>query len=681
MPLYKRKPYPLVENPTDLSSDELVFQVRYTGEVFRDYTEYASRIHLYRNRVWTCKVTGKSNLTYEEALVSEQKAIEKVQQFPSELIAPVLRDVQFSMLKLNDLVSKISAKLQECMPVGSELHGRKNNRIYPCKIMKVLADEADKTQYQVAWLDKEKKVTGNEVVDGDDLIKKRLPYSRDVLKSFIRESTYRSVPWVLHEELAQKHGISIDPPEEIAFKMSVTDKKRKRKDENELDNLERNEKAPGKSNQEHTVTEVDSKHDEPKFPIDDLLVHPAPDDPDLAQRPSPSRSFKIPMDSVGDFLMVWDFCCSFGKLLQLSPFSLDDFENALCCKESYVVLIVETHAALFNLLINDDEEFLSAIQRNKRKPKVTLIKWAEYLCDFLEMVGTAEFSSHRSTIRRGYYGLLDVGPKLEILRELVARVLETGIFKENLDEFIKERQTPVTTNKEETLSDSRKKESKDCNMLSNGMQATEGHGVGFQASNSTELATQHNGAIEYVDLTLSKSRKENSMTEKVDSEVAAGGMNLSSKKGLQKVETNDNKDISEERRLRQRKQFLRREMEKRIIRTSPLGKDRYHHRYYFFRGDSRIYVESSDSTQWGYYSRKDELDSFMGTLNCKGIRERALKKELEHYYGKICKRIQKKLKEDKAVVEEADVRRSARIRAPPKDNPALAFLKYVNKLK
>ena len=103
-------------------------------------------------------------------------------------------------------------------------------------------------------------------------------------------------------------------------------------------------------------------------------MHPAPDDPDLAQRPSPSRSFKIPMDSVGDFLMVWDFCCSFGKLLQLSPFSLDDFENALCCKESYVVLIVETHAALFNLLINDDEEFLSAIQRNKRKPKVEHFK-------------------------------------------------------------------------------------------------------------------------------------------------------------------------------------------------------------------------------------------------------------------------------------------------------------------
>lgn len=56
----------------------------------------------------------------------------------------------------------------------------------------------------------------------------------------------------------------------------------------------------------------------------------------------------------------------------------------------------------------------------------------------------------------------------------------------------------------------------------------------------------------------------------------------------------------------------------------------------------------------------------MGTLNCKGIRERALKKELGHYYGKICLELQKKLKDDRAKVDEADVRRSARIRATPK---------------
>lgn len=59
-------------------------------------SEYLKRINLYRQRVWTCKSTGKSNLTYEEALVSEKQANEKVQQFPKELMEPVLRDVQFS---------------------------------------------------------------------------------------------------------------------------------------------------------------------------------------------------------------------------------------------------------------------------------------------------------------------------------------------------------------------------------------------------------------------------------------------------------------------------------------------------------------------------------------------------------------------------------------------------------
>lgn len=145
------------------------------------------------------------------------------------------------MLNLKDLVSMIVEKLQECMLEGSELYGRKNNRIYPCKIMKVLVEEADKTQYQVAWLDKEKKVTGNAVVDGNDLIKKKPPFSRELLKSFIKESTYRSAPWVLHDDLAQKHGISTDPPEDLVPKMSilngcVTNGKRKRRDESKFDN-------------------------------------------------------------------------------------------------------------------------------------------------------------------------------------------------------------------------------------------------------------------------------------------------------------------------------------------------------------------------------------------------------------------------------------------------------------
>ena len=51
--------------------------------------------------------------------------------------------------------------------------------------------------------------------------------------------------------------------------------------------------------------------------------------------------------------------------------------------------------------------------------QITLLKWMEYLCDFLEMVEIPELCTHISTIKRGHYGLLDAYAKLVILYELV----------------------------------------------------------------------------------------------------------------------------------------------------------------------------------------------------------------------------------------------------------------------
>ena len=68
MPLLKRKPFTLAEPPKDLKPHELVYQVRYTKEIFRVYHDYLNHTNLYRQRVWMCKVTGKTSLTYEEVL-------------------------------------------------------------------------------------------------------------------------------------------------------------------------------------------------------------------------------------------------------------------------------------------------------------------------------------------------------------------------------------------------------------------------------------------------------------------------------------------------------------------------------------------------------------------------------------------------------------------------------------
>lgn len=43
-----------------------------------------------------CKVSGKTNLTYEEALLSEERATEKVHQFPKSLMEPALQIIQYS---------------------------------------------------------------------------------------------------------------------------------------------------------------------------------------------------------------------------------------------------------------------------------------------------------------------------------------------------------------------------------------------------------------------------------------------------------------------------------------------------------------------------------------------------------------------------------------------------------
>ncbi|KAK4353537.1 hypothetical protein RND71_025731 [Anisodus tanguticus] len=776
MPLYKRKPFALVEKPKDLKPNELVFQVRFTKEIFRDYGEHLRRINLYRHRVWTCKLTGKNYLTYEEALVSEKKAAEEVQKFPEELVAPVLRDVQFStliieqspevhkesILSLKDLGDAVAQKLQGCLLEGSEVYGRKNNHVYSCKIERVVKD-GEKTHYEVAWLDKYERLPENTAINEEDLIRCKVRFSRAFLRSFIRESTYRSIPWVLHEKLAKKHGIPTDPPDELKDQFFMQDGvvviNRKRKKSEDREAKENGFQDPYEIGREDKL-----KAQSIRYPIDDLLVEYAESDKQLTERPPPCREFNIPMECVGDHLMVWDFCTSFGRLLHLSPFSLEDFERAVCHKGSNIVLISECHSALLCFLLKDNSEYFIAVQKKRPKMKassknpegtiggeesqglmpngpmlggwvkglsplacsvsgmfavvrITLITWTEYLSDFLELIGIVELSNHIATIKRGHYGLLDIQAKLAILRELVCRVLETEFFKGKLDEDIEKQHALAATRREEILEESRKKREDHLKIQSNGKEATKGGGNssdtgsdnhlrenGDMPSSNGKRTSQSNHSLENSENELLVSFK-NAKKKKVDVKNAIAKMNASSKiasnklikdegketlenrsmdqRAAHKMRKNEIKEHLENRSKEQRKEYLEREIEKRVIRTNPLGTDRDYNRYWFFRRDGRIFVESTDSVQWGYYSSKEELDALIGSLNVKGVRERALKKQLEKLYHKISLELQKRSKEvaQKAATDDAEVRRSTRVRAPPRDNPALAFLKYVNKWK
>jgi hypothetical protein len=67
----------------------------------------------------------------------------------------------------------------------------------------------------VGWFGRGKTVISTSVVKAPDLIQRRAPVSRNILRIFIRDATSQSTPWVIHEHLSKKYGIPNEPPENI----------------------------------------------------------------------------------------------------------------------------------------------------------------------------------------------------------------------------------------------------------------------------------------------------------------------------------------------------------------------------------------------------------------------------------------------------------------------------------
>ncbi|CAN0865094.1 DDT domain-containing protein DDB_G0282237 [Linum grandiflorum] len=691
MPLLRKTAFPLLEPPEDLEPKDLVFQVRFTKEIFHDYREYVNRMDFYRQRIWTCKISGKANLTYEEALVSEKLAGEKVQEIPKELVEPALRVVQFSMLSLKNLAKTISEKLKEYKFVGDELHARKGESLLPCKILKILEDCNGKTCYEIKWLENSNKLTGTSVVKGNDLIRKKKPWSIDILKSLIRESTYRRDPWVLHDQLAEKYGISNNPPDELRGKVFILDgviHETKRKSIEDGEEMVTSKKRKGGGEIKVTDVAKNSKTeakqvDAIKYPIDDLLVQPAANDPVFTERPLPSRDFNVPADCVGDLLLVWDYCYTFGRLLKLWPFPLEEFEKAICSKDSDLTLIVEIHSALLCLLHKGNgDRYFSAPRRDKTS-KVTSENWTEYLCDFIEKMDHPGLSASTETIKGDLYGVLDIQVKLAILHKLVNEAVGSALFRKKMDECVEQRQLLGSAYRAEALEEARKKrEEKErsktvdvvngignghCVVDSEGLQRNQVATVNLNSDqNGGDFLRRHNSGGFSTEENHTSDRSDNDDSTKIHK-----GQNMD-------VETGTDRRTAYKRKLQ-----YNREMEKLLVCTVPLGKDRHYQRYWWFqRGDARIFVESFDCKEWGFYSSKEELDALMGSLNRKGEREMALHMQLEKWHDRICAQMEKRSKHiaRETLLNNTVLRRSTRVQCT-RVPPATSYLRYVNKWK
>ncbi|KAM9842448.1 bromodomain adjacent to zinc finger domain protein 1A [Aulostomus maculatus] len=139
MPLLHRKAFIRQRPPADLRPDEEVFLCKITHEVFRTYDEFFERTILCNSLVWSCALTGRAGLTYLEAMESERRARQSLQNFPQVLVVPLLHLAARShRCRLTELCEDVYTFAKDRFFPGEtvDVSGRNGAR-YVCEILQV----------------------------------------------------------------------------------------------------------------------------------------------------------------------------------------------------------------------------------------------------------------------------------------------------------------------------------------------------------------------------------------------------------------------------------------------------------------------------------------------------------------------------------------------------------------
>ncbi|KAI7880498.1 ATP-utilizing chromatin assembly and remodelling N-terminal-domain-containing protein [Mucor mucedo] len=396
MPLLKRKRFAAIETPTydadkKESRESTVWYLPLTKEIFKDYSEYLKRASLYRKPIWQCESTGKSNLTLGQALESEKIEKERVQdKLPEELQKRVLLHVQFQTLRLDAIVEDVYKYFAHRYVDGEILNCIWDDNIaYTAKVLsevdpsqidaQVVDEKNDVHYYKVQLIDENAEGIDDciKVVPSSKLKRDRLAFSKNLLKKFIKEYTikdsYIGAPWIIRQDTADRFGIDTTLPKDLQLARDIAYSKSRKK---RTEAIVAASTASTESLDDPRLL-LDAKKVEStlKYPMEDLNVPIYRRDPSgsgpimdmtpgtkghtqlapnptggLPPRPQPNRESSIPKDAYGPFLMVWSFLGVFSHPLKLSPFSLDDFENALR-HHSPTTILIESNIALLNAII------------------------------------------------------------------------------------------------------------------------------------------------------------------------------------------------------------------------------------------------------------------------------------------------------------------------------------------
>ncbi|CAO3599846.1 unnamed protein product [Absidia cylindrospora] len=378
MPLLKRKPFELIPPPA--------IDVKDKGSKNSPVWEYLQRLALYKRRLWQCESTGRSNLTYAEALESERSGKPKAKnKLPETLQKPVLLRAQFQNTRLDAVVEDVySYFVNRYVPNENVDCLWDDGILYSAKILEAppLEDQtSEEIEYKVQLVDENHEGMDEYIKTAcrKDIKRGRLDFSKSLIKRFLRDATvketYMGAPWIVNDQFAERFSIDTALPHDLDVAKTMAYSK-SRKLRSLVDKTSATVSAPTEKSRLEEARKLESLL---KYPMEDLDLPIYRRNPPVANstifmdmspgsgnelekvpnptgglpvRPPPSHE-TVASDCFGTFLMVWSFLNVFSRPLHLSPFNLTDFESALRHTSVHPKseMVYEVIAALLNCII------------------------------------------------------------------------------------------------------------------------------------------------------------------------------------------------------------------------------------------------------------------------------------------------------------------------------------------
>lgn len=281
MPLLKKKVFEKTSPEEFLRDDEEVFYCEVTNEIFRNYEEYAERMLLCTSMVWTCAMTGKSNLTYEEALESEENARRSINEFPVELRIPVLYvATKTKRTGFGEMAEDVFSYCKDRFFIGEKLEcsftGNKWVESHVLQVIPPNEEEVKKVipqngntgevsipilmyKYEIEHLDADDEdISEIMIVDHNQIRRKKASFNKEKCKLFLKQYVQQdsNMHWIIKPSAIKEFGLDkIDFEKIFSGREPVFDPSKKYEKKLEMVN--------GKKTRQETLAKYLTKLNEP----------------------------------------------------------------------------------------------------------------------------------------------------------------------------------------------------------------------------------------------------------------------------------------------------------------------------------------------------------------------------------------------------------------------------------